>query len=1135
MSAQHISLTRIIAVNWYGFRQIFDVSNHTLISGAFGSGKSALLDLIQYVMLGEEWRPNRAAAGVARGRTLVSYCLCDTNYTRNNEPHYIRHDGVTFIALEFTWPVERNQSPRRETWGVRIQYASPTSRAEQTYFCIPARLDWAEIAPSGKLMSEEEFKSYVRREYEGASSRKCLFPRQKDYLAEMATPHHLWFDEKQFPKTFPKSIAFETEKNVEDFIRKFILEENPLEVSDVKAAVSAYRETQARLECQEAEAKLLGVVQARHDAYAQARREAAILQHLSHALEQDRLSELVASHEKGLADLRAKHQSDNEAFDKAVADAERFTNALAEFKLDSDESELQQKLTEQKSKREEQTGVLEAQKGVRARLRDLRLRWTQWLKRGATLPLDGLPATLTVEDKLLDALAAPDEAAGLRAIPDLADRFSQLFQSVGKLLEPHTTEINSITSRLKQIAADLERIEDSQTPGSFPLFQVIRTRLASSPTPPEQLCRLIEVKPDAEEWRNAIELVLARNRFAIVLGSGEDYRAALEVLRKRSPAERGVDESLVHPREAGELSADVRKHSLAEKIEFARVADPIQRAAMNFTNHLLGRVMAAERVEDLDLSDRGITRDGIYKQAPIRRRLRQMPSFEFTLGTEGLKRLREALTREQQGKMAERKNLEALVASINDWLDTGKKGGLSDARLPDRSGELPRLPVLAQELAALKLRIDFLSTDERTERLRKLKDLQRDLANAHQEIGSLNKSRKEFGLKQSALQDALGDAAEKLAKAKLATTENRVAMPGGILDAEIQDRLEQSKAAFRTWTERKEAASERSSKASVDVEKARNARNNERRALLDAVDGNGRPKHPQYRHDHFDPEEEANDRWQARLRLLEEVQLAESRKHATERRKDWERRLKDQVLNRLNENLQTSERTVRQLRTYLDVQVGKHKYRISQERDPTFAAHWSLVDTGFEPTDDLLAAGRTQEVQQALEELMSAVEANGVADARALLLLDYRNYHRYDIKMRPADHASGPEISFGRSGVSMSGGENQAPFFISMLAAARRLYDLGGGRSQHLGLVVMDEAFSKLSGDGVEDCLELARNFNLQLLMAFPIDRLGVMTPYADTVVELRKEEVRDADGFITQLDNIPIVLPPDDVQETIS
>jgi uncharacterized protein YPO0396 len=104
-----------------------------------------------------------------------------------------------------------------------------------------------------------------------------------------------------------------------------------------------------------------------------------------------------------------------------------------------------------------------------------------------------------------------------------------------------------------------------------------------------------------------------------------------------------------------------------------------------------------------------------------------------------------------------------------------------------------------------------------------------------------------------------------------------------------------------------------------------------------------------------------------------------------------------------------------------------------------------------------------------------------------------------------------------------------------MLAAFLRVYDLGGGRSQHLGLAVMDEAFSKLSGDGVEDCLELARNFNLQLLMAFPIDRLGVMAPYADTVVELRKEEVRDEAGFVVQLDNIPIILPPNQVQATLA
>ena len=58
----------------------------------------------------------------------------------------------------------------------------------------------------------------------------------------------------------------------------------------------------------------------------------------------------------------------------------------------------------------------------------------------------------------------------------------------------------------------------------------------------------------------------------------------------------------------------------------------------------------------------------------------------------------------------------------------------------------------------------------------------------------------------------------------------------------------------------------------------------------------------------------------------------------------------------------------------------------------------------------------------------------------------------------------------------------------------------------------MDEAFSKLSGDGIEDCLALARSFQLQLVMAFPPERLGVMVPHAQTVVMCQKEVECDAE-----------------------
>ena len=780
------------------------------------------------------------------------------------------------------------------------------------------------------MLDEEEFRGFLRREY----GRESIFARQQDYLAEMATPRHLWFDPEQFRKTFPKAIAFEPEKNVEKFIREFILEESPLDVRDVKTAVGAYRETQARLAQQEDEAKLLRNVHDLHVAYKRAQREAAILQHMVDALEHARLSELVDRHENELANLRAKHAQDNEAFDIRVAEAQQWKTALEEFRLDADETELRQKRSEQETKRTERKGLLEAQASVRQRLRDLRHRWEQWLRRGGEIKLEGLADALTVEDSLLDELAAPNEATGLRALAQLAERFSELFAATGNLLVPHVARINTISSRLKQIAIDLERLDEKQTPGDFPLFQAIKARLVNSSTPPEQLCRLIEVRPDAEEWRAALELVLGRNRFAIVVGSGEDYRAALEVLRKRAPGDRSVDESLVHPREAAELRMDTRKNSLADKVEMAKGSEAIRSVAEQFTRHLLGRVVAAERVEDLDLSECGVTLDGIFKEVPTRRRLRQLPGFEFTLGTEGLKRLRAVLTREQQGLMAERENRQALINEVHAWLETGKQGGLSDPRLPDRSGELSRLPVLDQELAALKRRIVFLETPERSARLKRLDQLQADLGAANQAIGELRSTRQQFEIQQKRLQEALDRTREDLKKGELDRLASRTKLPEGILETELKKRLNAFQTEFKNWEDRRNAAENQASDARVAETNACNARNNERRALISATDAHGRPKHPQYRHDDFDSEEESNEHWQGRLRLLEEVQLEESRNLAAERRKDWERRLKDQVLNRLNENLQTAERAVRQLRGYLDVRVGSEKYRISQERDP---------------------------------------------------------------------------------------------------------------------------------------------------------------------------------------------------------
>ena len=97
--SERISLSRILAVNWYGYRQFIDVAGLTLITGANGSGKSALLDLIQFVMLGEaQSKFNKAAAGAGSGRSLRGYCRYDADRVAEVSTGFVRPGAKSLLG-----------------------------------------------------------------------------------------------------------------------------------------------------------------------------------------------------------------------------------------------------------------------------------------------------------------------------------------------------------------------------------------------------------------------------------------------------------------------------------------------------------------------------------------------------------------------------------------------------------------------------------------------------------------------------------------------------------------------------------------------------------------------------------------------------------------------------------------------------------------------------------------------------------------------------------------------------------------------------------------------------------------------------------------------------------------------------
>ena len=1122
---QRVALSRILAVNWYGFRQIIDVEGATVIAGGFGTGKSALLDLIQYVMLGgQQWRPNRAAAGRGKSRDLVSYCLCDTNTERNGQTHYVRSSGVTIAALEFTWP--GNGEPRRETWGMRVEYSSPTAEPKQSWFFVPERLEWSDLAPDGlNMLSEEAFRINVRRDFEGA-----VFNRATDYLDEMATPKHLHFDRPQMNKTMPKAIAFEPEENFEKFIRDFLLEKNPVDVKEVKQSLGAHREMQARLARLHDEAGFLRRISEKHGAYATALRRAALFGHAKRVLAREEAAEKLRVVEATLARETEKHVNDIAELKSATAELEKVTALYEEVRLeasrDTDSAKLAELEKQKRTLNHKIAQLREAKQNAATRLNERATHWGGWLRRGESLGLEGLDKALQIDSQHLTALRSGATPEAMNALGTLAQRFNDIFLRTGELRRPLEEGIGSAEKKLQGLARELDSIGQEQTPGAFPLFNALKQRLDRAKRIPEQVCRLVEVKPTEERWWTALEVFLGRNRFALVVDES-DYPAALKILSNTPPGRDG--EALINPKEARAMERPPKPNSLATKVE---VADPVARA---FINHLLGDVICVETIEDLDRVDasRAITPDGVFKQAPTRRRLRDDNERRFTLGREGLERMKRERLQQQTELRAQRDTLQRQCDEIKAWLESGQRAGLGNASLPDRSAELPQLPELEKEFGIAVETANLLRTPEREARLEQLHSLDHRKGELGGKVAVLASENKTFFIRQQQLTEQCDTAREVLDQADHDLVPSRGRMPAGISDSQIEEFMRPLLDSKAPWRTRIQNAQEQETSLSESANELKHARNLIRRELVSDRDERGALKHTNWLEQ--DLEEESNAAWETRLNLLLTHELERHQNLAQERKKEWEDRLKDQVLDKLNERLRAAEVTVKRLRQYLDCDVGRHRYRISQKRDSAMSSIWHLLDTGFEPTDELMRSVKTEEIEHAKEELMRAVEAaeSQQPDERAVRLLDYRNYHRYDVVMVPKE--GGAEISLTRSVSKMSGGENQAPFFACMLAAFHRVYDVGSLRfRQNLGLVVMDEAFSKLSGDGIEDCLGLARNFQLQLLMAVPIDRLGVMHSYAATTILCNKFEQRSADGYIARIDNVPTRLTPDQVREAI-
>lgn len=1094
-----ITLSRILAVNWYGYRQFIDVAGLTLITGANGSGKSALLDLIQFVMLGEQQsRFNKAAAGAGSGRTLRGYCLCDTNTTgRDGQERYLRPSSVTLAALEFTWPPQPGEDePRRETWGARIEYEGPTAKPSTVWFRAGGRLEWsdfleAEAGPQAmRFLPEDEFRTHLKRDLDGDA-----WDRQQTYLSEMALRSHLCFDQEQMAKTLPRAMAFEPESNFERFVREFLLEPGMPDVRAVKASVDAHRRAQERLTKMHDQLERLKQIAAHHQAWQHARREAALFAHLAEALKHEEALENLTVRSAKLEERRAEHASQQQDHASAVRARDELRHQVesARAALGDQGSRLAENRAKLRDIEKRLAALNSTAEAAREVLKERVQRWEQWVWQAATLGLD----TPEAANRELTAMKGGDEARGLEAAGRMIGVYHELKQQAEERLRPAQGAVDELEAKAQGLRRDLENLREGQA-APAPLLNALKSRGQRAVT----LGRVVEVKPEAEKWWPLLEALLGRHRQAIL---PEDFKAAWKVAQESpSPAE-----MLINPEEVAAAKPALKTGSLRQMVETKNAL------AGQWLDALLGDVMPVKTAAQIEKHERALSMDGWLKDPP--RRVKLVPEKELTLGEEGLRRMRDL--RESDLKTIEAE-LTAARSERDDWrhfINRAREWGLHDFLPPSGAEDLALLPRLKKEAEELQNTIELLATPERLKAIEQVEVMSRTLDGLHERIGGLKQAITAFELEEKRLLEALEEDRFAEEQTRIARQTTRAGL-SGVSEGEIQERIAAARKQTPSWRRAAEMAAALSVQHQKDADKAHAERALARRDLVAA------PNHPELA-DALDVETDDNDAFDQRRLELETHELERFTTAAEEARKEWEDRLQHQVLDVLREKLGEAERTKRELNRAMNHEIGGWRYQLTSRADKAHTAIWALVEKGL-PTGsgmELFDAAGREEIERAKAELMAAIDAaDNPEDKRHQRMLDYRYYHHWDIEAKPAGRGDAAAISLNKSAKKQSGGENQAPFFVATLAAFRRVYDTGRREDpQNLGLVVMDEAFSKLSGDRIDDCLALARNFGLQLIMAFPEDRLPTMFQHADTVVQCRVERgYDDKNEQVTRIEN---------------
>lgn len=1123
-------LDKLLLINWhYIVRQEIDISQISFLTGKNGAGKSTILDALQMLILGDTTGRffNKAANDNAK-RNLKGYLYGDVAEEEEGDTVYLR-GGKTFtsyVVAQFTDTV------REKSFCMGIVFDCDAS-GEHThrFFTLFDEMPAFRFVRDNIPLDIQSLRAW------GASlgKNKLEFYETNKRYQEMFRSHMGNIGQKFFD-LFRKAVPFSPIMDVAGFISEFVCDvEHRLDIEDMRENIRHYRRLEQELEYVQRKVGALEVIGQKSSSLDVIQNRLRVNQYL---LDRARIGE----RSDGLADLDARLQTATTRLQELTALLQRDTEQLQslqskrdawlEERARSDEYLTKQRLEQDiKQLATEFQPILGAMQRQERALLEWQSRWsavgqalraaTEWFEESHSTvdhaaTLDGLT---DVDVRLADALAnirvaldplrkaQETPSAGLSQIDvklyhlsvDCLEQAQMcLTDAVESLREANRlvqTKLRTWTEEKTELMQDIANLERGMIPYDAKITHLqaaIASGLAQQDgqeIPVTIFAEMLEIEDVT--WHRVIEGYLHTQRFNLIVPP-EHFNAALRIYDKVKNEQRIFDVGLVDIGRIMEENPQPAEGSLAEEIQ---TDNPYAKA---YANHLLGRVIKCDDVNQLRQHRTAITQTGMLYQNFVARQLNPNRWSSLYIGKRAL----------EQQLQQRRDRLQTVNQYSAVWTKRAEETAVWARMTAPSEGEIRDI----RETQAL---------------LEKVPDMQARHRQLIDDLGALDLSNiLQLNERISACERDITGVEEHRAVAlrEQATVEKDAQQMQNVQRPEAEQALKEAQdALIQTYSE-----------SFCEEQEPRYLQELERLGTSQQVIGNfGRQMSAdltrkeafwgelvQLRADYnrdfqagLDIQRKDNDAYQNELQRLVDSQLTQYETSIREAKDRAQVQFQEDFISKLQSNIFNVEQQIRELNTSLrGMSFGRDKYRFQVSANPQYLQFYQMI------MDELLMEGFglfSQSFQDkhgtVVEELFRNIVDVDESDPLAMTELeknlekftDYRTYLNFDLIVKDEE---GRESRLSRVIAKKSGGETQTPFYISVLASFVQLYRIGrNGQDNTLRLIVFDEAYSKMDHQRIHDSIQLIRDLGLQVILSAPTEKLADIAPMVDKAMIVQR------------------------------